>query len=107
MAKTKKKEQQKKESVKSRVRKEDVLPENLSKGENDHETLILWGEAVDSLAEREFGSLQEATQAVIDTVLERLHGKNLEPKGVREFLTKMFESDPSFEDEMREILHIK
>lgn len=83
------------------------------------EGAVRWEEEIHALSGERFGSVSEATSAVIDRVLDRMYPRSgREPQGgsirdakeiqeAKEFLTLLFETDPTISDHIERLLVVK
>ena len=73
--------------------------------ETPSEALQFWKEEIVALKNQRFSSIEEATSAIVDRVLQRLNLPGA-PEETRAFLLTLIETDPEMQDWIREGLQV-
>jgi len=103
MASTKKKIQE--EISKNKSQKREVVQETIS--EDSRQAMQLWQKELEDLESMSFNSLEEAIDVLIEKVLLRLEAEAASREETKNFLTELFATDPTLQEELKAILKIK
>ena len=85
-----------------KLKNKEVLQENPRA-----QLLTKWSEDIEALLGQKFQTVDEACDALVDRVTQRMSGNPNASEEMRQFLKELFQLDPSLRAEVKSLLHIR
>jgi hypothetical protein len=83
-----------------------ILPQDRREQSPEASQEDYWNEAVQNLQEMRFSTLDEAINAVIDKVVERVGGADASNPDLRQFLFDLLDTDPGIKEQLESVLQV-